>query len=461
MPKTRRKKNFRIIWLLLMVLLAFGVRYAWQAFPIITGYGAKNLASAVYLQHRDPETVIKEELSDAPFNLATYTVNRQDSSVIGSILGMAKKKAIYRTGAGCTLVNGFTETQLRQQSFTIPPPPAGNRDSLAWPSGDKTIDGLPSAIDKKALEAAINSALGAATAGGKPALTRAVLVVYGGQIVGERYAPGFDKNTVMLGWSVSKSLTSALIGLLVREGRLQVDAPAPVPEWKGTDRQAITIKNLLQQTSGLDFEEAYTKPSEVTNMLFKEGDMAAFTANRPLKHKPGTLFSYSSGNTNILSRIIRHTVGEAQYKSFPYTALFYKLGMYSMRLEPDPSGTYIGSSYSYATARDFARFGLLYYNKGIWNGEQILPVGWVAQTVQPATADPRRRYGYCFWLNGKGENNPNQRHFPDAPADLFYADGFGGQGIYIIPSKKLVVVRLGLHSIDENKFLKEILASVK
>jgi CubicO group peptidase (beta-lactamase class C family) len=210
----------------------------------------------------------------------------------------------------------------------------------------------------------------------------------------------------------------------------------------------------------LDFEENYSKPSEVTNMLFKEGDMAAFTAKLPLKHQPGTVFNYSSGNSNILSRIIRHTVGEKNYAAFPYQSLFHKLGMRSMLLEPDASGTFIGSSYSYATARDFARFGLLYLNNGIWNGQQILPTDWVQETVQPSVAATQKQYGYQFWLNGLDEKNPAQRLFPDVPADMFYASGYGGQNIFIIPSKKLIVVRTGLRKIDVNKFLHELIQSI-
>jgi len=218
---------------------------------------------------------------------------------------------------------------------------------------------------------------------------------------------------------------------------------------------------LLQQTSGLDYTEDYRGPSEATNMLFRRGDMGAFTAMLPLKFKPGTIFNYSSGNANILSRIIRHSVGDSGYAAFPYQALFHKINMYSLLLEPDASGTYIGSSYSYATARDFARFGLLYYNNGWWNGEQLLPENWVKETIKPAAANQLQRYGYQFWLNGLDEKDPGKRWFPDVPADMYFADGFGGQNIFIIPSKKLIVVRLGVHTIDENKYLREVIEAIK
>ncbi|THU41480.1 serine hydrolase [Niastella caeni] len=455
------KIMLRVVSVLLLLLLVFGIWYAWRAFPIISGFGAKNMASGVFLQNRDPAAILKEELGFFPVSAGTYTINKEDSSVTGSVFGFAKRKAIYRSGTGCTLVNDFTETAIRQQHFYLSPAPVQNRDTISWPYGDQLADSTPAAIDQSLLRQAINNAMQATNKKGKPAYTRAFLVVYDGKIVGEQYAPGFNKNSVMLGWSMSKSLTAAVIGVLVKEGKLDPNAPAPVPEWKHTAKEKITLRQLLQQTSGLAFTEDYSSPSEATDMLFKRGDMGAFTATLPLKFQPGTIFNYSSGNANILSRIIRHTVGDADYAAFPYQALFHKINMYSVVLEPDASGTYIGSSYSYATARDFARFGLLYYYNGTWNGEQILPANWVKETVQPAAANQQQRYGYQFWLNGLDEKDPGKRWFPDAPADMFFADGFGGQNIFIIPSKKLVIVRLGVHTIDENKYLREVIRAVK
>ncbi|HEY0677742.1 MAG TPA: serine hydrolase [Chitinophagaceae bacterium] len=448
-----------LVFLLLLILLVIGIQYAWRAFPIISGYGAKNMASAFYLQHREPADILKEDLGGFPLSLGSYEVNEKDSSVTGSVWGFAKKKAIFRQGLGCTLINDLSELQVRQQRFVLPSATYPNDDSIPWPYGNKLSDSLPTNIDNTLLQRAIDNVMHASS-DGKPAFTRAVLVIYDGKIIGEQYAPGFNKNTVMLGWSVSKSLTGALIGILVKDGKLNPDGPAPVPEWKNTAKERINIKQLLQQTTGLDYEENYTKPCEVTNMLFKRGDMAAFAAKLPLKHEPGKVFNYSGGNTNILSRIIRHTVGEEGYAAFPYLSLFHKINMYSILLEPDASGTYIGSSYSYATARDFARFGLLYYNNGRWNGEQILSVDWVKESILPSIADKQKHYGYQFWLNGFGENDSTKRWYPDVPADMYFADGYGGQNIYVIPSKKLVVVRLGVHKIDENKFLKEVIQSI-
>lgn len=455
------KKILRVVLFMLAIALAYGIWYCWRAFPIISGFGAKNMASAIFLQHRNPDSVMKQELAFFPVSYASYDINIKDSSVTASVWGLAKSKAIYRTGVGCTLVKGLSEEEIRKQHFELPIPPLENRDTIAWPYGEKIADAVPAVIDTIQLNKAIDNAMQAPGRKGQPAYTRAFLVVYDGKIVGERYAPGFDKNSRMIGWSMTKSLTAAVIGVLVKAGKLNPNAPAPVPEWKNTDKEKITLKELLQQSTGLDWTEDYGSPSEATNMLFKQGDMGAFTARVPLKFTPGTVFYYSSGNANIISRIIRQTVGDAVYPAFPYTALFHKINMYSLLFEPDASGTYVGSSYSYATARDFARFGLLYYNNGNWKGEQLLPENWVHETIQPAAANTQKRYGYQFWLNGAHDTDPAKRWFPDAPADMYFADGFGGQNVFIIPSKKLIIVRLGVKTIDENKYLGEVIRAIK
>ena len=455
-----RKYFKRIVLLILLLIVVVFIWLSFTVFPAISGYGSKNLCSSIYLQHRNPADVIREDLSVFPLSLGTFTVNEKDSSVTGSVCGIAKRKAIYRKGIGCTIINDFSEAEVRSQQFLLPSTPVIRRDSIAWPYGDKlpATDSLN--INKEQIQKVVDNVLHETKSDGESAFTRAVVIVYDGNIIAEKYAPGFDKNTLMLGWSISKSLMAAIIGILVKENKLSVDMPAPVAAWANNKKQKITIKHLLQQTTGLDFVENYARPSNVTKMLFSKGDMAAYTAALPLKYEPGRVFNYSSGNTNILSSIIRQIVGETNYAAFSYKELFYRINAYSFLLEPDASGTFIGSSYSYATARDFARFGLLYYNNGTWNGEQILPTNWVKESVQPSIADKRKHYGYQFWLNGYDENDTSKRWYPDVPADMFFADGYGGQDIYVIPSQKLVVVRLGLYPIRENKFLKEIIQSI-
>ncbi len=460
-----KKIIFRSLFVILLVALAWAIHYAWVSFPIISGFDAKQVCTCIFVSNRTKESIDSGEMSQYPFSMAKYEINMQDSSVTASVFGLAKRKAIYRKGIGCTLINDFTEAQVRSQTFSIPSPPPVNTDSISFPYGDKINDTIPSNINTAKLNAAVDAAFTESIAR-KKQRTRAVIVVYDGKLVAEKYAPGFTKDTKMYGWSMAKSVGSALMGTLVEQRKLDIKKPAPVPEWSNINdpRHAITIEDLLHQMSGLDFLEDYSKASDITNMLYKKGDMAAFTADHSLAHQPGTVFNYSSGNSNVLSRIIRQTVGEKDYAAYPFTALFYKVGMYNTLIEPDASGTYVNSSYVNATAKDYARFGLLYYYDGIWNGERILPEGWVKQTVTSPSSNKLKNYGYQFWLNGIDKNHPAQHEFPDVPADMFYCDGYAYQGIFIIPSKKLVVVRLGLtldKSFDTNAFLKSIINAIK
>jgi hypothetical protein len=217
--------------MILPVLLLIGVAFIWLSFtvfPAVSGYGSKNLSSSIYLQHRNPADVIREDLSGFPLSLGTFTVNEKDSSVTGSVWGIAKRKTIYRQGIGCTIINDVSEAEIRSQQFLLSSPPIINSDSIPWPYGDKlpVTDSLN--INKVQLQKVVDNVLHETKSDGKSAFTRAVLIVYDGNIVAEKYAPGFDKNTLMLGWSISKSLTAAMIGILVKENKLSIDMPAPV-----------------------------------------------------------------------------------------------------------------------------------------------------------------------------------------------------------------------------------------
>ena len=452
----------RSLLILLMIAIGYGFYYCWISFPILSGYAAKVACSAVFVAGRDPQQIRQQELGTDMMKLAHFTVDYTDSSVTATVFGFAKQKAIYRAGLGATLVSELSEKDIRAQHIDLPSKPPVDQDTVNWPMGDRLTDSFPSNINKIKLQDAIQYAFDEKDTT-RPVRTRAVVVLYNGQLIAEKYANGFSKSMKLLGWSMTKSITGALIGILVKQGKLNIDSPAPVPEWKNINdpRHDITIKNLLQQSSGLNFEENYSKSADATKMLFEKADMGGFTASHNLKDKPGTVFYYSSGNSNILSRIIRQAVGDSLYYRFPSKQLFYKLGMYSAVIEPDASGTFVGSSYMYATARDWARFGLLYMNDGIYNGERILPEGWVHQSVQPASSSKKGEYGYQIWLNAGKDGFA--RHFPGAPADMFYADGFETQHIFIIPSKKLVIVRLGLteyNNFNGDEFLKKVIDAV-
>ena len=457
-----KKIIVRSLLILLIAALGVLIYYAWNAFPIITAYGSKIMCSAVFDAGRNEQQVLDQDLSAYMMKLAHFKVNYADSSVTGSIFGLAKRKVIYRNGLGATVISEMDEQNIRSQHFNLVIKPPVRTDTLVWPLGDKRIDTFPAAIDSVKLQAAIQNIF---VEGDTilPVRTRAVVILYKGQLIAERYADGFTAKTKLAGWSMTKTVFSALTGILVKQGKLRVDMPAPVPEWVNTNdpRHAITVTNLLQQRSGLDFDENYSKSTDATRMLFEKADMGGFTASHHLKSSPGSVFYYSSGNSNILSRIIRQILGDSGYYVFPYQQLFYKLGMYSAVIEPDASGTFVGSSYMYASARDWARFGLLYLNDGVFNKERILPEGWVKQSTRLAAAD-KKGYGYQIWLNS-GSDTLIKR-YPAAPADMFYADGFESQLIFVIPSKDLVVVRLGLtqhNNFDGNKFLQDVLAAFK
>ncbi|MEO6818838.1 MAG: hypothetical protein ABI266_05355, partial [Ginsengibacter sp.] len=209
-----------IILVVILFIVGAFIWLSFTVFPAISGYGSKNLCSAIYLQHRNAADVINEDLSKFPLSLGSFTVNENDASVTGSVWGMAKRKTIYRKGIGCTMVNDFSEADIRKQKFLLPSPTKTNSEAIPWPYGDKVVETTSTKINKALLQSAVDNIMQATTLDGYSAYTRATIIVYDGNIIAEEYAPGFDKNTVMLGWSVSKSLTAAMIGILVKENKL-------------------------------------------------------------------------------------------------------------------------------------------------------------------------------------------------------------------------------------------------
>jgi CubicO group peptidase (beta-lactamase class C family) len=284
-------------------------------------------------------------------------------------------------------------------------------------------------------------------------------------LVAEQYAEGIRADTPLIGWSMTKSVTNLLIGILVGDDKLNISKPAPVPEWQieATDPRArITIDHLLHMSSGLEFDEEYGLFSDVTQMLSNEADMAHFAASKPLSSgNPEYKWSYSSGTTNILAGIIRRTVGtDAQsIYDFVQKRLFQPLGIRTATLELDASGTPIGSSYMYASARDWARLGELCLNDGRWLGVQILPEGWMKYSTTPAAENPSNNYGAHFWLNKKPLDPGQSRAFPLLPEDAFAMNGYQGQYVVVVPSHSLVVVRLGFTWL-ENHGVERLIADI-
>jgi CubicO group peptidase (beta-lactamase class C family) len=360
---------------------------------------------------------------------------------------------------------------MRQQTFykrTAEDAAPGRRIDLPWPRGSQgPVDPVGLGIDADQLKLALDKAF-AEPDPEKPVKTRAVAVVYDGKLVAERYAPGFNKDMPLLGWSMSKSVTNALVGILVKSKDLDINAPAPVAEWQGENdpRREITLDQLLRMSAGLEFTEHYLPPDDATRMLYNSFDYAAYAAGKSLEAEPDAKWNYSSGSANIIARIVRQAVEKKypQYYSFMRRELFHKIGMTSCVMEPDASGTFVGSSYTFATPRDWARFGLLYLQDGIWQGERILPKGWVEYSVTPTPRAPRGEYGALFWLNAGAPSNPADRRLPGAPRDTFMATGFQEQKVIVVPSRKLVLVRFGASSIrkawNTEEFVKDVLAAL-
>ena len=439
------KRLLLVLGLLVVVGLVAGGVYGWMMLRIGSAYSAKILCSAVFVSGRPAASVLAEDLKHLSF-IGTR-VDEQNRSVSASVFGLVRRRAIYREGLGCTLVNGTTVEALKEQGRLAPKGPAPGLADRPWPDGDQLpTDPLPPGIDQARLEKALDEAFSEPNPE-LPRRTRAVVVVYQGRLAAERYAPGFAKDTPLLGWSMTKSVMNALVGILMGQGKLRPNDRSLLPAWQNEDdpRRAITLGQLLRMESGLKFDEEYNPPSDATTMLFAVPDAAAFAAAKRLAASPGGRWEYSSGTANIISRIIRQALGssDADYFAFPRRALFDRIGMRSAILEPDPSGTFVGSSYMYASARDWARFGLLYLNDGRWQNERILPVGWVPYTRLPAKHAPLGQYGAQFWLNAGEPNNPAKRWMPRLPADMFSTVGFEGQYVAVIPSRGLVVVRLG------------------
>lgn len=317
-----------------------------------------------------------------------------------------------------------------------------------------------------ALESQIDHAF-APDAGPVLSGVRAVLLVQDGRIRAERYREGFGPDSRFISWSMGKSMVHALAGVMVRENLITPASPLPVPEWQqdpSDPRRAITLDDALRMSTGLAFNEDYSdlQNSDAIRMLFGDGarDMGAYAASRPLIHPPGTFWDYSSGTTNIVSRVIRDLSGgsEKSYRSFVDRELLAPIGIRDAVLEFDAAGTLIGSSLVFMTARDYARFGLLYLHDGVWNGQRILPEGWVERARRP-TAGSKGRYGAHWWLSfSDPEGVPfAKRQFPP---DAFMARGHQEQGIIVVPSRNAVLVCLSLIDEEEVSELQDWLVGV-
>jgi CubicO group peptidase (beta-lactamase class C family) len=427
---------------ILLLALIYGVYSEYPKLTIISGLNAKWVASGVFVANRTQEEIELTDNNFSPVNWATNKVNEAQKAVVSNVFGLNDRKAIYREGLGTVVIN---DDYNPNEAYLVP-----NRNKipkkLPFPYGDlPQKDTVFINIKYSKLDKVVNEYFKQSTDRDQ---TRSLLVVYKNRIIVEKYLDGFDKTTKILGWSMGKSIVSTIIGVLNLQGRMDINDAAPIDEWRNDERSKITINNLLQMNSGLAWEEDYTKISDVTKMLYLDTDMTQAQINKPLITKSNEHWLYSSGTSNLLSGIVRKQFKTHQeYLDFWYSDLIDKMGMHSMLLETDLAGNYVASSYAWANTRDWAKYGLLYLNKGNWNGEQIISKDWVKYTSTP-TNTSEGIYGAQFWLNAGG-------HFPDVPKDMFMADGFQGQRIFIIPSKDLVVVRTGITDSQMAKKIEE------
>ncbi|MBN1924785.1 MAG: serine hydrolase [Prolixibacteraceae bacterium] len=444
----------RFIPLIVLAIVIGGYIYMDPLLPIITGYSAKNLASGVFVAGRTQESM---EATDLNFSFIKFNSNKIDwenKTVKSRFLWGSSKAIVVDDGYGCSLVNDYKPGEMKDHPWPEIKILPENPDTIPWPMGDLISDTIPSEVDKEKLNAVLNEAF-ADTIPSKG--TFAVMVVYKGQPVAERYKDGLTPDNKFLSWSMAKSFTNAIVGILVKDSLIDIHQPLGFEEWADDEREPITLNYLMHINSGLKWNEDYGNNSDVNIMLHKIGDMGQYTLEKPYQYPADSVWIYSSGSTNIVCKYLREKINnDAAYYAIPRERLFNKIGMRSAVWEVDASGTFVGSSYLYATMRDYARFGLLFLNKGNWLGEQILPEGWVDYVTTEAKGSDGQ-YGAFFWLNLSGKD------YPDVPRDMFCCRGHDGQYIYIVPSKELVVVRTGFSKkgeFDYNKFLSGIVESI-
>jgi CubicO group peptidase (beta-lactamase class C family) len=450
--------------LVLGVGLALAGNFVATALQSAAGFSAKVACSLHFLSGQDPDTVMRDyidhEILGFGFLIALET---DDHGVTARTPFGIDARAVHRPGHGCTLLAGLDEDQI----VAVDARPPFEGEILTRFFGPNPKQGPP------AVEAAIDAAFREPddAEGGRIRATTAVVVLHQGRVLAERYAEGYGRDTPMLSWSMGKSVIAAAAGALVLDGKLRLDAPAEVPEWQqpGDPRGAITLDMLLRASSGLAFDETYSATNDVTRMLFTRPDTGAFAAAKPLAFAPDTHWSYSSGTSNIVSRLVAEQFGRDPdaFGAYMRERFFDPCQIRSVIFEPDASGTPIGSSFVFMTALDWARFGEVHRVGGICaKGQRVLPEDWVTYVTTPTPHAPQGRYGAHWWLNAGDPENPADRFWPKLPPDAYGARGHSGQWVVVVPSSELVVVRLGLSWPDDSadgaeQLVADILSAVK
>ena len=436
-----------------VAVVVVGFLWLWISPPALlrvgTGYAAKIVCSNVFLAGRDAQDVLAADVQ-APghplLKLAGVEVDMDRQLVEARLAGfIAPSVAVYRDGLGCASV---PDGAIDAAGFSAPVPEATEADAMQpWPEGE----GVDPA-DVRIVGVLQNQALLG------PAY-RAVVVVKNGRILGETYGAGFNAQTPLLGWSMAKTVNGALAGMVAAEQGVDLDTDRLFSDWVGDARSKIRLSDLLAMQSGLAFNEEYGDVTDVTRMLYLQPDMAAYVRSMPAEVERGTRFNYSSGESVLIAQWWMSRLSDRKAAlAFPRQALFDPIGMRSAVLEADARGTLVGSSYLYATARDWARFGLMLAQGGVWEGKQIVPADFVRRMTERTSNSGGAYGGAQVWRQGPG-GAPDAEYGIDA--EVLWMLGHDGQSVAIIPSENLVVVRLGLTPSREGYRPQRLVAAIR
>ena len=412
----------------LAALAGYPPAYLAAAPGVGTGIGAKLLCSARYVSGFDEAQAFDDLVQYSPI-LANLTIDYDDAArvVTTSLFGLSETTASYTPALGCSI--DYEEYNVRIESVARESASSSNH----WPAGDQIYP--PQAAIQNLLEQQRiqDNDIGLNT--------RALLVVHRGNIVAEVYDQGANEDTPLLGWSMAKSLTSIMLGNLIYRNQLNLSANPVFSDWADDERAQIKLTDLLTMTDGLAFSEEYEPGDNVTAILFTEPSASAYMLQMPLAKQPGRYFSYSSGTANLLSQVYFDNAGgtpQSSYSDF-MTNIHEPMAFQNSIFEVDASGVFMGSSYFYASARDWARLGQLMLDDGVINGRRLISSDWIEASTSPNGSENERAYGYQWWLN----SGDSRLRWPDLPEDAFAAQGNRQQWIMIVPSRDVVIVRLG------------------
>lgn len=470
--RRRRPRPVRIALAVLLVLAIVVAGVLWRtALPDkAAGLTAQTICSGVFVAGRDPETVRDHDVlpQSVALHAVGYDIDPQRRTVRARIPGLADRTAAHLPDRGCVLDAEPAEAAGDGNGTGQRPAP--------WPAGDgvAAAEAWPAGLDPESLHRAVDAAFDgsedpAATA------TRAVLVAVDGRLLVQRLADGFDPDTPQLGWSMTKTVNAMLFALVADEHGVDLDTavvdafpagrePGWVADWRGDDRRAITVGDLVYMRSGLDFVDDYSIFGKVVEMLYRQPDMAAYAASQPLSDPPGTRFGYSTGVANILSALARaYFADDESYWRYPREALFDPLGLTTATFATDTDGNWVGGSYLWAAPADWARLGQLVLDRGRWDGRQLLPQSWAdGLTERSVPGGAGAGYGAQIWLPGDPDGGECRR--TGLPGDTLAMQGHYGQLVVVVPSRDAVLVRLGWTvdpaAFDHCRFMADLIAEL-